>query len=158
MTSIKLSYTKLSKSYESSEQEEDDQVNNKNKEEEEEEEEEERVVKRSSSSSSSSSSRIRWLRLRSSGNAKRFWRRPRVRIARLRRVLKRKVKVVRNAVDKVITRLKQGKPFFGELFAGNYMFMQVSPSPTILMPLTNKSMDKLKVIKLNNGRVHLSLQ
>ncbi|KAH7676817.1 hypothetical protein IHE45_07G042100 [Dioscorea alata] len=147
MTSIKLSYTKLSKSYESSEQEEDDQVNNNNK-----EEEEEGVVKRSSSS------RIRWLRLRSSGSGKRFWRRPRVRIARLRRVLKRKVKVVRNAVDKVITRLKQGKPFFGELFAGNYMFMQVSPSPTIIMPLTDKRMDKLKVIKLNNGRVHLSLQ
>ncbi|XP_010921850.1 uncharacterized protein [Elaeis guineensis] len=69
-----------------------------------------------------------WLRLDSGA---RRWRRPRVRVAGLRRLLRRKAKVVGAAVRKVLKRLKEGRPYVGELFAGNYMFMQVSPSPTI---------------------------
>ncbi|KAG1338570.1 hypothetical protein COCNU_04G008760 [Cocos nucifera] len=69
-----------------------------------------------------------WLRLDSGA---RRWRRPRVRVAGLRRLLRRKAKVVGAAVRKVLKRLREGRPYVGELFAGNYMFMQVSPSPTI---------------------------
>ncbi|WOK99064.1 hypothetical protein Cni_G07776 [Canna indica] len=58
-------------------------------------------------------------------------RRPAVRVTGLRRFLRRKARVVRAAVAKVIKRLKEGRSHFGELFAGNYMFMQVSPSPTL---------------------------
>ncbi|KAJ0975643.1 hypothetical protein J5N97_017608 [Dioscorea zingiberensis] len=70
--------------------------------------------------------RRRWLKPR------RRWRRPRVRVAGLRRILRKKANVVRAAVKKVVRRLKEGRPCIGELFAGNYMFMQVSPSPTTL--------------------------
>nr|XP_010938738.1 uncharacterized protein LOC105057746 [Elaeis guineensis] len=69
-----------------------------------------------------------WLRLHSGA---RRWRRPRVQVAGLRRLLRRKAKVVGTAVKKVLKRLKEGSPYVGELFAGNYMFMQVSPSPTM---------------------------
>lgn len=61
--------------------------------------------------------------------------RPRLRVAALRRLLRKKATAVRVAVsvslDKVLRRLKEGRPYLGELFAGNYMFMQVSPSPTL---------------------------
>lgn len=73
------------------------------------------------------SRRISWLRLR-----RRRWRpRPRVRvqIARLGRLVRRKARVVRGAVRKVVKRIRDGSPYIGELFAGNYMFMQVTPSP-----------------------------
>ncbi|CAL9094292.1 unnamed protein product [Musa textilis] len=72
-----------------------------------------------------------WFRLKRNGR----WRRPRVRVAGLRRFFRRKARVVGNSVRasiaKVLKRLKEGRPYLGELFAGNYMFMQVSPSPTI---------------------------
>ncbi|KAG1371188.1 hypothetical protein COCNU_16G002820 [Cocos nucifera] len=69
-----------------------------------------------------------WLRL---GRGARRWRRPRVRVAGLRRLLRRKARVVGTAVRKVLKRLKEGRPCVGELFAGNYMFMQVGPTPTV---------------------------
>lgn len=65
------------------------------------------------------------------------WRRskPRVRIAGLRRLCRRKgnlvAKALRVTMAKVVRRFKEGKPYIGDLFAGNYMFMQVDPSPTI---------------------------
>ncbi|CAL9776054.1 unnamed protein product [Musa acuminata subsp. burmannicoides] len=71
-----------------------------------------------------------WLRLNRSGR----WRKPRVRVAGLRKFLSKATVVgaaVRVSVAKVLKRLKEGRPYLGELFAGNYMFMQVSPSPTI---------------------------
>lgn len=53
----------------------------------------------------------------------------------LRRLLRKKATAVRVAVsvslDKVLRRLKEGRPCLGELFAGNYMFMQVRPLPTL---------------------------
>ncbi|CAL9753090.1 unnamed protein product [Musa acuminata subsp. burmannicoides] len=72
-----------------------------------------------------------WFRLKRNGR----WRRPRVRVAGLRRFFRRKARVVgdsvRALIAKVLKRLMEGRPNLGELFAGNYMFMQVSPSPTI---------------------------
>lgn len=71
------------------------------------------------------------------GGTGRRWRRPRarLRIASLKRVLKRKAKVVgtafRDSVGKVVKRFKEGKPYIADLFAGNYMFLQVAPSPTM---------------------------
>lgn len=67
-----------------------------------------------------------------------WWRRrskPRVRIAGLRRLCRRKgnlvAKALRVTMAKVVRRFKEGKPYIGDLFAGNYMFMQVAPSPTM---------------------------
>ncbi|XP_042423204.1 uncharacterized protein LOC122010792 [Zingiber officinale] len=68
-------------------------------------------------------------------NRGRRCRRPRLRVAGLRRLLTKKAAAARAAVsvslDKVLRRLKEGRPHLGELFAGNYMFMQVTPSPTL---------------------------
>jgi hypothetical protein len=36
---------------------------------------------------------------------------------------------VRASVAKVAARLREGRPYIGDLFAGNYMFLQVAPSP-----------------------------
>ncbi|KAG6484668.1 hypothetical protein ZIOFF_053190 [Zingiber officinale] len=75
--------------------------------------------------------RNRWLRLNRGGRC----RRPRIRVAGLRRLLRNKTVAVRAAVSesvsKVLKRLKEGRPYLGELFAGNYLFVQVSPSPTL---------------------------
>jgi hypothetical protein len=53
----------------------------------------------------------------------------------LKRVLRRKARVVGTAfkysVAKVVKRFKEGKPYIADLFTGNYMFLQVAPSPTI---------------------------
>ncbi|KAG8044636.1 hypothetical protein GUJ93_ZPchr0159g29103 [Zizania palustris] len=74
--------------------------------------------------------RVTW---RSFGGGRR--RRPRLRISSLTRVLRRKAAAVgdavRASVTKVVRRLKEGSPYVGDLFAGNYMFMQVTPSPTM---------------------------
>ncbi|GJN16785.1 hypothetical protein PR202_gb03806 [Eleusine coracana subsp. coracana] len=61
--------------------------------------------------------------------------RPRLRISSLARALRRKAAAVgarvRASVAKVAARLREGRPYIGDLFAGNYMFMQVAPSPTM---------------------------
>lgn len=66
--------------------------------------------------------------------------RPRLRISSLARALRRKAAAVggrvRASVAKVAARLREGRPYIGDLFAGNYMFMQVAPSPT--MPAGDK--------------------
>jgi hypothetical protein len=77
----------------------------------------------------------RWS-FRTGGTARRWRRaRARLRIAGLKRVLKRKARVVsttfRVSVAKVVKRFKEGKPYIADLFAGNYMFLQVAPSPTM---------------------------
>ncbi|GLT33181.1 hypothetical protein SLA2020_077900 [Shorea laevis] len=58
-------------------------------------------------------------------------RRSRLKIPGLRRFLKGKWKMVssvRVSFGKVMKRLKESQAHFGELFAGNYVFMQVNPS------------------------------
>jgi hypothetical protein len=57
----------------------------------------------------------------------------RLRISSLARALRRKAAAVggrvRASVAKVAARLREGRPYVGDLFAGNYMFLQVAPSP-----------------------------
>jgi hypothetical protein len=57
----------------------------------------------------------------------------RLRISSLARALRRKAAAVggrlRASVAKVAARLREGRPYIGDLFAGNYMFLQVAPSP-----------------------------
>ncbi|KAJ4974423.1 hypothetical protein NE237_007597 [Protea cynaroides] len=69
----------------------------------------------------------RWSRFRKFARK----RRPKVRIPSLRRFLRRKDKVVstvRVSLSSVLRRLKEGRPYLADLFAGNYLFMQVTPS------------------------------
>ncbi|KAL6853460.1 hypothetical protein ACP4OV_019489 [Aristida adscensionis] len=58
-------------------------------------------------------------------------RRPRLRISGLARALRGVGGRVRASVAKVARRLREGRPYVGDLFAGNYMFLQVAPSPTV---------------------------
>ncbi|KAF6145369.1 hypothetical protein GIB67_004468 [Kingdonia uniflora] len=58
-------------------------------------------------------------------------RRPKVRIPGLRKFLRRKAKLfsfVKVSMGKVLQRLKESRSHMGEIFAGNYLFVQVSPS------------------------------
>ncbi|XP_020108633.1 uncharacterized protein LOC109724275 [Ananas comosus] len=93
-----------------------------------------------SSSSSSRRRRSNWLRLDNGVGRRRRWHRPRVTVAGLRRLIRRKAMAVRSAVAKVARRLKEGRPYAAELFAGNYMFMQVGPSPTATTTTTTAAM------------------
>ncbi|GMI99118.1 hypothetical protein HRI_003581100 [Hibiscus trionum] len=65
-----------------------------------------------------------WLRLRRVSAKKRF----RVRVPSLRRFLRKRVKVFRVSFGKLVKRLKESQAHFGDLFAGNYMFIQVNPT------------------------------
>lgn len=56
-------------------------------------------------------------------------RRLKVRIPSLRRFLRRKYRLVKVAWTKVVKRLKESQAHFGDLFAGNYLFIQVAPTP-----------------------------
>ncbi|KAF8648727.1 hypothetical protein HU200_064781 [Digitaria exilis] len=64
-------------------------------------------------------------------------RRPRLRVSALARALRRRAAAVggkvRASVAKVARRLREGRPYIADLFAGNYMFMQVAPSPTMAL-------------------------
>ncbi|KAK4417828.1 hypothetical protein Salat_2195500 [Sesamum alatum] len=53
----------------------------------------------------------------------------RVRIPSLTRFLRRKVRVVKIAWKKMYKTLKESQSHLGDLFAGNYLFMQVTPTP-----------------------------
>ncbi|PIN03436.1 hypothetical protein CDL12_24034 [Handroanthus impetiginosus] len=52
-----------------------------------------------------------------------------VRIPNLKRFLRRKARVVKVAWSKIYKRLKESQSHFGDLFAGNYLFLQVTPTP-----------------------------
>ncbi|CAO1940881.1 unnamed protein product [Urochloa humidicola] len=69
-------------------------------------------------------------------------RRRRLRISGLARALRRRAAAVggkvRAAAAKVARRLREGRPYIGDLFAGNYMFMQVAPSPTMVAGIDDK--------------------
>lgn len=51
-----------------------------------------------------------------------------IKIPSLKKFLRRKTKVVVASLSKVIKRLKESQSHFGDLFAGNYLFMQVTPT------------------------------
>ncbi|KAI5651174.1 hypothetical protein M9H77_37179 [Catharanthus roseus] len=64
-----------------------------------------------------------------------------IRIPRFGRILRRKVRLINLAWVKVIKRLKESQSHFGDLFAGNYMFMQVNPTPLKFKPgIVHKSL------------------
>ena len=64
-----------------------------------------------------------WYRLKRVPVKRRF----RLKVTSLKRFL-RKVKLVRLSVAKLMRRLKESQAHFGDLFAGNYMFIQVNPT------------------------------
>lgn len=86
----------------------------------------------------SRSSSIGWYRIRSKLVPSVSFRRRRLRLRRrvvsLRRLLllRRKLKLFcdyfRISCAKVVKRFKEGQSNFGDLFAGNYMFLQINPS------------------------------
>lgn len=84
-----------------------------------------------------------WLKLRRSSGSKRsrrWWRRkPRLRIPGLRRVVRKRTKSLKLAVKKVVERFKEGRSHLGDLFAGNYMLMQINPSSPTSMKYLDKS-------------------
>ncbi|CAA7404844.1 unnamed protein product [Spirodela intermedia] len=67
-----------------------------------------------------------WLRLgwRRRRKGSRRWRR-----LRILRLLRRKAGLVRASLRRVVRRFKEGSSQFGDLFAGNYLFVQVTPAP-----------------------------
>ncbi|CAA3005396.1 Hypothetical predicted protein [Olea europaea subsp. europaea] len=69
-------------------------------------------------------------RLRSSRFRKVHIRRKlRIEIPSLKRFLRRKARLVRIAWGKILRRLKESQSHFGDHFAGNYLFLQVTPTP-----------------------------
>ncbi|KAL2528953.1 uncharacterized protein Fot_21619 [Forsythia ovata] len=69
-------------------------------------------------------------RLRSSRFRKVHIRRKlRIKIPSLKRFLRSKARLVRIAWAKVSNRLRESQSHFGDLFAGNYLFVQVTPTP-----------------------------
>ncbi|GAB4848054.1 hypothetical protein Ancab_002715 [Ancistrocladus abbreviatus] len=87
------------------------------------EREKETVFSRSSSrrsySRSWSSTRPRRIHLK---------RRLKIRIPGLRRFFNRKARLIRASWAKVVNRLKESQSHFGDLFSGNYLFMQINPT------------------------------
>ena len=67
----------------------------------------------------------RWSRFRRVSFRNRF----KLKIPSLRRFLRRKARAASISWSKVFKRLKEGQSHFGDLFAGNYLFMQVTPTP-----------------------------
>ncbi|KAE9588920.1 hypothetical protein Lal_00012522 [Lupinus albus] len=68
-----------------------------------------------------------WFRLRKIPMRRRF----RLKIPSLRKLWRKKFKLVsamRISFAKVMKRFKDGEGHFGDLFAGNYLFMQVNPT------------------------------
>ncbi|CAI9763168.1 unnamed protein product [Fraxinus pennsylvanica] len=69
-------------------------------------------------------------RLRSSRFRKVHIRRKlRIKIPSLKRFLSRKARLVKIAWGKILRRLRESQSHFGDLFAGNYLFTQVTPTP-----------------------------
>ncbi|KAL7140653.1 hypothetical protein ABFS83_08G003100 [Erythranthe nasuta] len=58
----------------------------------------------------------------------------RLKIPSLKRFLRRKARLVKLGLNKVYKRLKESQSHFGDLFAGNYLFMQVTPTPLKYAP------------------------
>ncbi|KAM0957981.1 hypothetical protein ACFX2I_023262 [Malus domestica] len=93
-----------------------------------------RVVVRSRTNKATTS----WCRFRSFRRAHIRRRSFKLKVPSLRRLLflRRKVKVVSALYAKVVRRFKEGQSHFGDLFAGNYLFLQINPSS--LKALHNK--------------------
>ncbi|KVI02502.1 uncharacterized protein LOC112513591 [Cynara cardunculus var. scolymus] len=70
-------------------------------------------------------------RIQRSSRLKRVHMRKRLKmkIPSLRKFVRRRARVVMVSMAKVLKRLKDSQSHFGDLFAGNYLFMQVNPAP-----------------------------
>lgn len=64
-----------------------------------------------------------------------------IRIPGFKRFMRRKAKRVVSSWAKIVKRFREGQSHFGDLFAGNYLFMQVTP--TSLKCLQNSSKPQL---------------
>ncbi|WMV17601.1 hypothetical protein MTR67_010986 [Solanum verrucosum] len=64
----------------------------------------------------------------------------RIKVPSLKKFLRRKSRLIVAALDKILKRLKESQSHFGDLFAGNYMFMQVSPTPLKICAQDPKSL------------------
>ncbi|KAJ9564150.1 hypothetical protein OSB04_000116 [Centaurea solstitialis] len=80
-------------------------------------------IQQQSSSSSFSSSRLKLKTFRMRK------RKLRMKIPSLRKFMRRRARMVMVSVANVLKRLKDSQSHFGDLFAGNYLFMQVNPAP-----------------------------
>ncbi|KAL4577157.1 hypothetical protein LXL04_013261 [Taraxacum kok-saghyz] len=70
--------------------------------------------------------RIRWsLRLKKVHIKKRL----KMKIPSLRKFVRRKARLIIASLAMVLKRLKESQSHFGDLFAGNYLFTQVNPTP-----------------------------
>ncbi|KAJ7974686.1 Plexin-D1 like [Quillaja saponaria] len=65
-----------------------------------------------------------WFRFRRVPIRRRF----RLKVPSLRKFLRKKVSTVRISCAKICKRLWESQAYFGDLFAGNYLFMQVNPT------------------------------
>ncbi|XP_015064212.1 uncharacterized protein LOC107009395 [Solanum pennellii] len=63
----------------------------------------------------------------------------RIKVPSLKKFLRRKSRIIVAALDKILKRLKESQSHFGDLFAGNYMFMHVSPTPLKICAQNPKS-------------------
>ncbi|KAK1438801.1 hypothetical protein QVD17_04612 [Tagetes erecta] len=52
-----------------------------------------------------------------------------MKIPSLKKLMRRRGRLVMVSMAKVIKRLKESQSHFGDLFAGNYLFMQINPPP-----------------------------
>lgn len=98
-------------------------------------------------------------RLRSSSGSFRLRKRLRIKIPRLtamRRLLRKKARVVVAACARTAKRLKESKSHLGDLFAGNYLFLQVTPTafksqnPNKSLQLLHRSYAVTSVIQKQN--------
>ncbi|KAI3813119.1 hypothetical protein L1987_17835 [Smallanthus sonchifolius] len=70
-------------------------------------------------------------RIRRSSRLQRVHMRKRLKmkIPSLKKFMRRRSRLVMVSMAKVLKRLKDSQSHFGDLFAGNYLFMQVNPTP-----------------------------
>ncbi|MCD7453159.1 E3 ubiquitin-protein ligase rglg2 [Datura stramonium] len=63
----------------------------------------------------------------------------RIKVPSLKKFVRRKARFILAALSKTMKRLKESQSHFGDLFAGNYMFMQVTPTPLKFCAQNTKS-------------------
>ncbi|XP_060191261.1 uncharacterized protein LOC132621136 [Lycium barbarum] len=64
-----------------------------------------------------------------------------IRVPSLKKFLRRKARFIVATLAKTLKRLKESRSHFGDLFTGNYMFMQVAPTPLKICGQNPKSMN-----------------
>ncbi|KAM3364034.1 hypothetical protein P3S68_018888 [Capsicum galapagoense] len=63
----------------------------------------------------------------------------RIKVPSLKKFLRRKARFIATALAKTLKRLKESQSHFSDLFAGNYMFMQINPTPLKIYAQNHKS-------------------